>query len=350
MKRTPLLSIVVPFLNEESNLRALAVEVLKVFDGLSCDGELILVDDGSQDRSVEVVHELAARDARVKLVSLSRNFGTQMAICAGLEFSRGDAVVVMDADLQHPPELIPDMLRQWQAGYEVVYTIRDQTESTGLFRRLYSELFSRVFNRLADTRIDPQGSDFRLMDRKVVNQLVAMRERRRFFRCLATWVGFRQIGIPFKTRARLGGQSKYNLRRLLSLAADAIMSFSTVPLRLCAAFGCIVAVSVVPYALWAVYQRLFTNEYVPGWPATIVSILFLGAVQLISLGVLGEYVGRIYDEVKRRPLFIVRETSGFEPVIAEAAPAPRMARDEAGRSDDAQSARDGSLERKACIP
>ncbi len=311
MNRIPLLSIVVPFLNEESNLRTLTTEVLNVFDGLACQGELVLVDDGSQDGSVELVHELAGRDGRVKLVSLSRNFGTQMAICAGLEFSQGDAVIVMDADLQHPPELVPEMFRHWQAGYEVVYTVRDQSEGTGLFRRLYSGLFSRVFNRLADTRIDPQGSDFRLMDRKVVDQLVAMRERRRFFRCLATWVGFRQIGISFKSRVRLEGHSKYNLHRLLSLAADAIMSFSTVPLRVSAAFGFVVAVCVVPYALWAVYQRLFTHDYVPGWPAIIVSILFLGGVQLISLGVLGEYVGRIYDEVKRRALIHRERNSGF---------------------------------------
>lgn len=309
----PLLSLVIPALNEAENLPLVHTRVGESLAAIPCDWELIFIDDGSTDRTVEVARRLNAADPRVRLISFSRNFGTQMGILAGLEHAAGDAVVVMDADLQHPPELIATLFEQWQAGYEVVYTIRQRTEKVGLLKKLTSAMFAWSFNRLARPSIDPQGSDFRLLDRRVVDALVGMRERRRFFRGLSTWVGFRQIGIPYVAAARASGTTKYNLRRLVSLALDAITSFSSVPLRLCAWVGFLSAVGVLPYAFWAVYVRFFTDHYVPGWPALIVSVLFLGGVQLISLGVLGEYVGRIYDEVKGRPHYIVRESIGTEP-------------------------------------
>jgi len=312
LSESPLLSVVIPALNEAENLPQVHRRVEESLAGLPCTWELIFIDDGSTDRSLEVGRQLNARDPRVRMISFSRNFGTQMGILAGLEHARGEAVVVMDADLQHPPELIQTLFQLWREGNEVVYTIRQQTENIGVLKKLTSTLFARVFNQLARPPIDPQGSDFRLLDRRVVDALVGMRERRRFFRGLSTWVGFRQVGIPYVAPARASGETKYNYRRLISLALDAITSFSTVPLRLCAWVGFLSAVGVLPYAFWAVYVRLFSDQYIPGWPALIVSVLFLGGVQLISLGVLGEYVGRIYEEVKGRPHYIVRELVGQE--------------------------------------
>lgn len=310
MAHRKLLSIVVPALNEEANLRAVHQSIVETMAVLPCDFEIVFIDDGSSDGTLQVGRDLNAADARVRMISFSRNFGTQMGILAGLEHARGDAVVVMDADLQHPPALIKTMFARWQEGSEVVYTIRQDTEDAGFVKRTTSSMFAGVFNHLAKPRIDPQGCDFRLLDRKVVDAIVSMREHRRFFRGLATWVGFRQIGIPYVAAARAAGTTKYNYRRLASLALDAITSFSTVPLRLCGWIGLFAAVGVLPYALWAIYVRLFSDQYVPGWSAIIVSILFLGGVQLISLAVLGEYVGRVYDEVKGRPHYIVREYVG----------------------------------------
>jgi len=249
------------------------------------------------------------------MVSFSRNFGQQIGIMAGLEHARGDAVVVMDADLQHPPSVIKTMLARWQEGFEVVYTTREERQDAGFLKKTTSTLFLRTFNRLAKTRIDPAGCDFRLLDRKVVDALVSMREHHRFFRALSTWVGFRQVGISYVAPPRASGKTKYNFRMMGSQALDAITSFSIVPLRVCAGLGFLVALAVLPYALWAIYLRTFTDSAVPGWSGIIVSILFLGGVQLIFLGVLGEYVGRIYEEVKGRPHYIVREVVGAAPSV-----------------------------------
>jgi dolichol-phosphate mannosyltransferase len=312
MNGSSLISVVVPVYNEQGNLIKLHEAISKTIGELWYDCEIIFVDDGSQDLSRKLILQLCDDDPRVKYVGLSRNFGTQMAIYAGLEHARGAAVVVMDADLQHPPTLIREMVSRWEEGYEVVYSVRQVSQDVGHVKKLSSFAFARVFNALVDHKIDARACDFRLMDRKVVDQLVRMRERNRFFRCLVNWVGFRQIGVPYAVAKRYSGQTKWRFRKLMTLSVDAITSFSTVPLRICTFIGFAVAVAVSPYALWAVYQRLFTDDYVPGWPAIIVSILFLGAVQLISLGILGEYVGRIYEEVKGRPLYIARERHGFD--------------------------------------
>jgi glycosyltransferase involved in cell wall biosynthesis len=311
MSNSALISIVVPIYDEEGNIKKLHEMLTAELERLWYDFEIIFVDDGSRDRSSEIVKELAAEDGQVRLISLSRNFGTQLAILAGLEYASGAAVIVMDGDLQHPPPLIREMIARWEEGFEVVYSVREETENVGLFRRLASSAFSRLFNALVDTKIEPKASDFRLMDRKVVDELVRMRERNRFFRTLVTWIGFRQTGVSYVAGKRHCGKSKWRFRKLLSLALDAITSFSTVPLRLCAYLGFIVALSGLPYALWAIYVRLFTDTYVPGWAAIIVAVLVRGGIQLVSLGILGEYVGRIYQEVKRRPLYITRERFGF---------------------------------------
>lgn len=310
MNAKELVSVVIPALNEEANLRAVYQRVVETFAELPYDFELVFIDDGSTDQTLAVGKELNAADPRVRMVSFSRNFGQQIGITAGLVYAQGKAVVVMDADLQHPPSLIKTMLARWQEGFEVVYTVRQERQDAGFFKRTSSTMFMKLFNRLAKTQIDPAGCDFRLLDRKVVNALVSMPEHHRFFRALSTWVGFRQVAISYVAPPRAAGETKYNLRMMLSQASDAITSFSTVPLRVCGWFGFLVALAVLPYALWAVYLRVFTEGFVPGWSAIIVSILFLGGVQLIFLGVLGEYVGRIYEEVKGRPHFIVREVVG----------------------------------------
>ena len=307
-----LISVVVPVFNEEGNIGPLYEAVRAEFDNLWYDFELILVDDGSTDTSLEVARKIAGRDARVRVVSFSRNFGTQSAIVAGLEHVIGAAAVVMDADLQHPPSLIPTMIARWKEGFDVVFAVRKDTEGVSRFKRWTSSLFSKVFNVLVSCPVDPNASDYRLLDRQVVDCVNGMRERKRFFRSLIAWTGFRQIGIPFVAAQRHSGETKYSVRKLFSLAADAVTSFSTVPLRFSAYLGIVAAVSGLPYALWAVYATLFTDYTGPGWSSRIVAILVLGGVQLISLGILGEYVGRIYEEVKGRPLYITRERIGFD--------------------------------------
>jgi dolichol-phosphate mannosyltransferase len=317
MPENELVSVVVPVHDEQDNILPLHAMLSNEFARQWCDFEIVFVDDGSRDQTVPLIRGLAVRDSRVRLVSLSRNFGTQLAIFAGLEHASGQAVIVMDGDLQHPPSLIHEMIGHWKEGFDVVYAVREETEGAPLFRRLASWAFLRLFRTLVNGNADPRGCNFRLMDRRVVDQLLRMRERDRFFRSLVAWVGFRQTGIPYKAARRHAGTSKHDYRRLVSLALDAITSFSTVPLRLCTYAGFLIAAGSIPYIFWAIYVRLFTDTYVPGWAAIVVAVLILGAVQLISLGILGEYVGRIYEEVKGRPLYVIRETIGLSARGAE---------------------------------
>ncbi|QDU36079.1 hypothetical protein Mal4_03620 [Maioricimonas rarisocia] len=309
---SPEVSIVVPVFNEEGNVRPMYHAVREQMAGLDMGFELIFVDDGSSDNSLAILRELHEEYDEVRVIAFSRNFGHQSAVSAGIEASSGDAVICMDADLQHPPSMIPQMIEQWRAGYQVVYTIREDDAETGLLKRWFSSAFYRFINWISDTPVIPGAADFRLMDRAVVQVLTAMPERSRFLRGMVGWLGFNQIGIRYRAASRHSGQSKYSIRKMMQLAMNGIASFSAVPLRLSGYLGVLAASAWIPYGLWAVYLRLFTNQAVPGWTSLLVIVLFLGGVQLIALGILGEYVSRIYTEVKGRPLYITQQRLGFE--------------------------------------
>jgi dolichol-phosphate mannosyltransferase len=270
--------------------------------------EIVYVDDGSRDDTLDILRELHRNDVdRVAVVALSRNFGHQIAATAGLENARGDAVVVIDADLQDPPEVILEMLERWRDGVDVVYGVRTERRGERASRLWLIKLFYRVMNRLSDVEIPVDSGDFRLLDRKIVDSLMAMPEKDRYVRGMVSWVGFRQEPLYYRREARAAGRSKYPLGKLIRLAADGILSFSRVPLRLAVYMGLGVAGLSVVGIVYALAVRLFTERWVTGWAFLIISILFLGGVQLIFLGVIGEYLGRVFGEVKRRPLYFVRE-------------------------------------------
>jgi dolichol-phosphate mannosyltransferase len=300
-------SVAVPVYNEVESLPVLYRRVRQVMDELGEPWELILVDDGSTDGSTDLILKLVEEDPRVVPVIFARNFGHQVAITAGLDYSRGEAVIIMDADLQDPPEVIPDLVEKWRQGYEVVYAVRTEREGETWFKRFTASLFYRLIYRITDVRIPLDVGDFRLLDRQVVDTLNQMRERHRFPRGMAAWVGFRQIGVPYKRAARFAGETKYPFRKMLRLAIDAVTGFSYFPLQLATYLGFFSAGLAALFIPVVVVLRLTGYQAFLGQASTLVAVLFLGGVQLISLGILGEYIGRIYDEVKRRPLYIVRE-------------------------------------------
>jgi dolichol-phosphate mannosyltransferase len=269
--------------------------------------ELLLIDDGSRDGSTDAIRALGLEDPRVRPVLFSRNFGHQIALTAGLDYSRGQAVVVMDTDLQDPPELIAELVAKWREGFEVVYAVRTEREGESWFKKATASLFYRLINRITDVDIPLDTGDFRLLDRKVVEVVKQMRERHRFPRAMVAWVGFRQTGVPYKRAARSSGVTKYPLRKMLRLAINAVTGFSYFPLQLATYFGFICAgLSAVAIPL-VVLIRLSGRSALLGQATTLIAVLFLGGVQLISLGILGEYVGRLYDEAKGRPLYVLRE-------------------------------------------
>ena len=312
MDRQEFISVVLPVYNEAPNLRCIHEALTRQMQGLGVPYELIFVNDGSRDESMACLRELHRNDPAVKVLSFSRNFGHQYAVTAGIEHARGTAVITMDADMQHPPELLPQMIALWRDGAQVVHTVRRDSKDTGWFKRWTSAAFYRLINLVSDVPVVANSADFRLMDRAVVDCLVTMRERTRFLRGMVCWVGFVQRSIPYTAHPRFAGQSKYSLRKMLTLAMHGITSFSSVPLRLSAYVGFLASVSGLPYAIWAIYARCFTEVAVPGWASLLVAVLFLGGVQLMSIGVIGEYVGRIYDEVKNRPLYVTAEALGFD--------------------------------------
>lgn len=303
----PVFSIIAPIYNEHDSLPELHRRVSAVMNGLGEPWELILVDDGSSDGSTELIRQLAEQDEHVRPVIFARNFGHQIAVTAGLDYARGDAVVIIDADLQDPPEVIPDLVARWREGYEVVYAVRTEREGESWFKLFTASLFYRLIFRITDVKIPMDTGDFRLLDRKVVNVLKTMRERHRFLRGMAAWVGFRQIGVPYKRAARFAGSTKYPFKKMLRLALTAITGFSYFPLQVATYLGFIAAGLALIFIPIVVIERLIGNQAFFGQATTLVSVLFLGGVQLICLGILGEYIGRIYDEVKGRPLYIVRE-------------------------------------------
>ncbi len=308
----PKISIVAPAYNEEEVLPEFYRRVREVMDAIGEPWELILVNDGSRDNTLAIMRELHEKDPRVKIVSFSRNFGHQLAITAGLDYASGDAVIIIDADLQDPPEVIADLIAKWREGYDVVYAVRKERKGESWFKEWTAKFFYRLIYRITDVDIPKDTGDFRLMDRKVVEALRTMRERNRFMRGLSVWVGFKQTGVYYVREPRFAGETKYPLRKMLKFALDAITSFSYVPLQLATYTGFAVAGLSLVAVLVAVYLRLTTGRALLGQATTLVAVLFLGGIQLIFLGIIGEYLGRIYDEVKARPLYIVAETIGFD--------------------------------------
>jgi polyisoprenyl-phosphate glycosyltransferase len=307
------LSIVIPVLNEAEGLPHLVARLTPVLDALPVSQwEVICVDDGSSDATLQVLKDQHARDSRYKAVSLSRNFGKERAIAAGLRHATGDAVVLIDADLQHPPELLAEFVRLWREGHEDVYGLRRDRMTDGLLRGLFARSFYALFHGLSATPLPDGAGDFRLLDRKAVEAMNRFGERERFNKGLYSWIGFRSVAVPYTVADRKHGRPKWSPRRLFHFALDGIMSFSTVPLRIWSYLGLIISLFAIAYAMWFLVYTLVVGADMPGFPSLIVSIMLLGGVQLISLGVLGEYIGRIYEEVKARPLYLVAETVGID--------------------------------------
>ena len=304
----PRYSIIAPVFNEEGTLVEFHRRVAAVMDALDGPSELLLVFDGSRDRSPEIGDELRARDPRVKLIKFSRNFGHQIAITAGADYAEGDAVVIIDSDLQDPPEVIHDLVAKWHEGFQVVYAQRATRAGETRFKLATAAAFYTLTQRLASIRIPRDTGDFRLIDRKVVLALRTMREHHRFMRGLSVWVGYKQTGIRYDRAERYAGTTQYPLRKMLKFASDAITSFSYVPLQLATTLGFIVsALALISMPVVIALRMLGSHDFFTGQASTLIAVLFLGGVQLIFLGVLGEYLGRIYDEVKHRPLYIVAE-------------------------------------------
>ena len=308
----PVYSIVAPVHDEEAVLHELYRRVHEVMEQTGEPWELVLVDDGSRDRSAEVIGELHGVDPRVRGIILSRNFTFQIAVTAGLEHTSGDAVILIDADLQDPPEVILEMIKHWKEGVEVVYGVRSSRDGETLFKKVTAKAFYRIINSITGIKIPVDTGDFRLMDRLVVNSILQMPEHNRFLRGMVTWVGYKQTGVFYERQSRFAGETKFTVRRMTRFAMDAITGFSYFPLQIATYFGFGTAVLSVIAIFLVIIIRLFTpGEALLGQATTLVMVLFLGSVQLISLGIIGEYLGRIYDEVRGRPLYLVHKKYGF---------------------------------------
>jgi dolichol-phosphate mannosyltransferase len=308
----PKYSIVVPIFNEQETVLEMHRRMAAVMDGLDGPVELILVNDGSRDGSLALLRDLAARDPRVKVLSFSRNFGHQVAITAGIDYAAGDAVVVIDADLQDPPEVIPELVKEWQAGAELVYAQRAERKGETFFKKFTATAFYRLIDSVTDLKIPVDTGDFRLMDRKVVEALKQVREHHRFMRGLSVWVGFKQKGVTYVRQERYAGSTNYPLKKMVRFAADGITSFSYVPLQLATTAGFVFAGLALITIPIVAGLRLIGSNFFFGQATTLISVLLLGGIQLIFLGIIGEYLGRIYDEVKQRPLYLLSEKIGFD--------------------------------------
>ena len=305
-----LLSVVAPVYNEEGTIDEFYSRVLAALEGVNF--ELVLVDDGSSDSSPAILDRLAGSDPRVRLVYLSRNFGHQTALTAGLDHARGDAVVMLDADLQDPPELIPRMLDHWRGGCDVVYAVRERREGESRFKLSTAKWFYKLFDKLAQVELEHNSGDFRLLDRKPLDALLAMRERNRFLRGMTVWVGYTQAAVSYRRDPRYAGETKYTLSKMLKFSLDAISSFSHRPLQLATLLGFLIS-TLAFIAIPVVVVLRLSGSYLPGFGSITIAILLLGGIQLIAIGIIGEYVGRIYDEVKGRPLYLVRSTRNLRP-------------------------------------
>jgi dolichol-phosphate mannosyltransferase len=305
------ISVVIPFYNEEESLPLLYDRLNPVLSGIAVDYEIIFIDDGSSDGSLGFVRNLNLKDGRMKFISLSRNFGHQVASMAGIDHATKDAIVIMDADLQDPPELIPQLVAKWKEGFDIVYAKRKRREGEGLFKRLSAGIFYRLIKRLSRIDMPVDTGDFRLIDRKVAEDIKSMRIKNPYLRGMISWLGYKQTGVFFDREKRLKGKTKFSLTKMLKFAMDAVTLFSVTPLRLAVYLGFFIAFICSLYILDTIYQTVYLRITVPGWSSIMVAVLLLGSVQLISLGIIGEYIGRIYDEVRQRPLYFIKERGGI---------------------------------------
>jgi dolichol-phosphate mannosyltransferase len=321
-RQLELLSVVAPVFDEEATIEEFHTRVCAALEGVRF--ELVLVDDGSTDSSPSILERLATADSRVRVVYLSRNFGHQTALTAGLDHARGDAVVMLDADLQDPPELIPRMLDHWRRGCDVVYAVREQREGESRFKLATARWFYRLFDKLAQVELQQNSGDFRLLDRRPLDALLSMRERNRFLRGMTVWVGYTQAAVPYSRDPRYAGETKYTLSKMLRFSLDAISSFSHRPLQLATLLGFLIS-GVAFIAIPVVIALRIAGSYLPGFSSITIAILLLGGIELIAIGIIGEYVGRIYDEVKGRPLYLVKARRNISEAEAEAVTAAALA-------------------------
>jgi dolichol-phosphate mannosyltransferase len=307
----PTYSLVVPAYNEEGVIEVMAERLREIMDQLDGDAEAILVDDGSRDRTYELMVEIAKADPRFRVARLSRNFGHQVALTAGVDLSIGDAVIVLDADLQDPPEVILELAQRWREGYDVVYAVRDVRHGETRFKRATAAAFYRGFNRISEVKVPVDVGDFRLVDRRVLEVFSRMRESSRFVRGMFSWIGLRQTGVLYTRHERFAGETHYPLRKMLRFAMTGVISFSAAPLRAALNLGFIVSFLAFALGIWSVIVKLAGFYNVPGWTSIVVVTAFIGGIQLIVLGVIGEYIGDIHAEVKRRPLYVIGDIEGF---------------------------------------
>lgn len=304
----PIISVVIPAFNEESCLEELHRRLKQVLESIGLDYEIIFIDDGSRDATFEEVRRLSESDSHVRGYRLSRNFGHQAALSAGLQHARGKAVVTMDADLQHPPELLPELVNYWRTGFEVVYTIRRETADSTAFKHFSSGVYYRLLSYLSPIPVAPSAADFRLLDRKAVDALNTMPERARFFRGLIPWIGYKQVEVNYEAPERFAGTTKYSYRKMMRLALHGILSLSAIPLRMAALVGSLVLTMGVVYGLYVIWTAYANPESQRGWPSIQMMILIMGGTQLIFLGIIGEYLARVFEEVKCRPLYLIAES------------------------------------------
>lgn len=302
-----LISIITPVFNEQENVEVFYQEVLLAMEKLPYTFEIIFVDDGSSDATPAILDRLVKKDSRVRAILLARNFGHQVALTCGLDYALGDAVITMDGDMQHPPELLPALLSKWEEGFEVVQTVRLRTEGISWFKSFTSGLFYKLINSISKVQVQDGGSDFRLLDKKVVESFRLFKERARFIRGMISAIGYRQVEVEFAAPKRFAGQSKFSLSKMLHFALDGITAYSKLPLRFAFYIGVILGAISIFLTIHVIYIKLFTQQAVPGWATIAATTLLFGGLQLVGLGIIGEYVGRIFEEVKQRPLYLVRD-------------------------------------------
>lgn len=310
MHKNPIYSVIIPVFNEEETLSELLNGLILVMDRLNAQYEIILVDDCSIDRSPEIIEKFRTNNKNIKMISLSRNFGQQIAITAGLDYATGDAVIIMDADFQDDPDIITQFIEKWRKGYEVVYAIR-QKRKEHFYKRWLFSLYYRILQKLSYIPIPPDAGSFSLIDKKIVNIFKQMKERNRFIPGLRAWAGFKQIGIKIERPLRLHGKPRVSIIKLFKLALDGLFSFSLIPLRLVVYIGLIISFISFLMGLFLIYLKIFTSLPILGWTSTMVTILFLGGIQLICIGIIGEYIGRVYEETKHRPLYVTKKLAGL---------------------------------------